>query len=36
MKNLRLRNIDIIEKFLKDQALNKKQIAEKDDFEILR
>ena len=36
MKNLRLHNIDNLEKFLKDQALNKKNIAENDDFEILK
>ena len=36
MKNMRLHNVDILEKFLKDQALNKKYIPEKDDFEILR
>ena len=36
MKNLRLHNVDIIEKFSKDLALDKKCIAEKDDFEILR
>ena len=31
-----LHNVDILEKFLKDQALNKKYISEKDDLEILR
>ena len=36
MKNSRLHNVDNLEKFLKDWALNKKCIAEKDDFEILR
>ena len=36
MKNLRIHNVDILEKFLKDQALNKKYIVEKYDFEILR
>ena len=36
MKNLRLHNADILEELLKDQALNKKYIAEKDDSEILR
>ena len=35
-ENLRIHNVDILEKFLKDYALNKKYIAEKDDFEILR
>ena len=35
MKNLYLQNVDILEKILKDWALNKKYIAEKDDFEIL-
>jgi hypothetical protein len=35
MENLRL-NVDILKRFLKDQALSKKYIAEKDDFEILR
>ena len=33
-KKLRLHNVDILEKFLKDLALNKKYIAEKVDFEI--
>ena len=33
--NLYLYNDDILEKFLKDLALNKTYIAEKDDFEIL-
>ena len=33
MKNLR---VDILEKFLKKLALNKKYIAEKKYFEILR
>ena len=32
IKKLRLHNVDILEKSLKDQALNKKYIAEKDDF----
>ena len=36
MKNLHLRNIDILEKFLKDWAFKKKYIAEKDDFKISR
>ena len=36
MKKLRLHYVDILKKFLKDQALNKKYVAEKDDFEILR
>ena len=36
MKNLLLHNVDILEKFLKDLALDKKYMAEKDDFEILR
>ena len=27
-------NFDILEKFLKDWALNKKYIGEKDDFEV--
>ena len=36
MKNLCLYNVGILEKFLKDYALNKKYIAEKVDFEILR
>ena len=36
MKNMRLHNIDILEKCLKDQTFNKIYIAEKDDFEILR
>ena len=36
MKILCLHNVDILEKLLKDQALNKKYIAEKDDFESLR
>ena len=31
-----LHAIDILKKFLKDLAVNKKFIAEKDDFEILR
>ena len=35
MKDLRLHNVDILEKFLKDYALNEKYIAEKYDFEIL-
>ena len=30
MKKLCLHNVDIIEKFLKDSALNKKYIAEKE------
>ena len=32
MKNLRVHNVDILEKFLKDNALNKRYNAEKDDF----
>ena len=36
MKNSRLHNVDILEKFSKDYALNKKYIAENNDFEILR
>ena len=32
LKNLRLHNVDILEKFSKDWAFNKKYIAEKDDF----
>ena len=32
MKNLCLHNVEILDKFLKDQALNKKYIAEKDDI----
>ena len=32
MKNLLLHNVDILEKFLKDLALNKKYMAEKDDL----
>ena len=31
-----LQNVDILEKFLTDYALDKKYIAEKDDLEILR
>ena len=31
-KTIWLYNVDIIKKFVKDQALNKKYIAEKDDF----
>ena len=31
-----LYNVDILEKFKKDFALNKKYIVEKNDFEILR
>ena len=34
-KNSCLHNVDILEKCIKDQALNKKYIAEKDDLEIL-
>ena len=34
MTNLRLHNVDIHEKFLKDQALNKIYIEEKVDFEV--
>ena len=33
---LLLYNDNIVEKFLKDEVLNKKYITEKDDFEILR
>ena len=36
MKTLPLHNVDILEKFEKDWALNQKYIALKDDFEILR
>ena len=36
IKKLRLHNVDILEKFLKDQTLNQKYIAKKDDLEILR
>ena len=36
MKNLCLQNVDILEKLKKDSALNKKKVAEKDHFEILR
>ena len=36
MKNLRLYIVDILEKFLKDKALNKNYNAEKDDLKILR
>ena len=38
MKNVRLNNVDILEKFLRNQALKKqnKTIADKDDFEIFR
>ena len=36
MENLCHQNVEILEEFLKDCALNKKYIAEKDDFEILR
>ena len=32
----RRHNVDILEKFLKDQKFNKKYIAEKDDIEVLR
>ena len=35
MKYLRLHNVDTLEKFLKDEAV-KIQVAEKDDFEVLR
>ena len=31
-----LHNVDILEKFIKDQALNKKYVAEKDYLKILR
>ena len=34
MQKIYLHNVDILEKFLEDQALNKKYIAEKYDFEI--
>ena len=34
MENLCLYNVDILEKFLKDEALNREYIE--DDFEILR
>ena len=36
MKKLCLYDVDILEKFFKDYALNKKYIEEKDDFENLR
>ena len=36
MKNVCLNNVDILEKFFKKRVLNKKIIAVKDDFEILR
>ena len=36
MKNVGLHYVDILKKFLKDYALNKKYITEKDDLEILR
>ena len=36
MKNLFLHNVDILEKLLKDWAVNKKYIAENDDFDILK
>ena len=36
IKKLCLHNVDILENFLKDWALYKKYIVEKDDFEILR
>ena len=36
IKNLCLYNVDILEKFLKDWAKNKKYIADKDCFKILR
>ena len=36
MKIFCLHNVDFLEKNLKYWALNKKYIAEKDDFEILR
>ena len=32
MKNLRLHNVDILKKFIKDKELNKKYISEKDEF----
>ena len=35
-KKLRLHNVNNLEMCLKDQALNKKYIAEKYDYEILR
>ena len=35
-RNVRLHIVNILEKFLKHMALNKKNIAEKDDLEILR
>ena len=34
IKKLRIDNVNTLEKFLKDQALNKKYSAEKDDFRI--
>ena len=36
IKNVCLYNVDILEKFKKDQALNIKYIVEKDNFKILR
>ena len=36
VKNVCLHNVVILEKFLKNQALKKKIIEDKDDFEILR
>ena len=36
MKKLCLNNVDILKKFIKDKALNRKFVAEKDHFEILR
>ena len=36
MKNLRLHNVDILEKFLEKLGGKKKYIVEKDDFEIFR
>ena len=35
-KKLFLQNVGILENFLQEWALNKKYIAENDDFEILR
>ena len=35
-KSMHLHNVNILEKFYKDWALNKKYVAEKEDFEILR
>ena len=36
MENLCLHNVEILEKFLKYQVLNKKSIAKKEDFQIFQ